>query len=144
MSEEEIDPADGIATHHYPSQMSAWIADSSTQLSVALERSHAVASLSDGTLDVVQHRRGGPFNGNGGTVVRFNRIHCLIGLEGGRFMETGGTLYVLDIRYMVYLYGCMTNQHFCCVLIFPSLLLSFSPSLRLSYSPSLLCPLLPS
>ena len=63
-------PADGIATHHYPSQMSAWIADSSTTLSVALERSHAVASLTDGTLDVVQHRRGGPFNGNGGTVVR--------------------------------------------------------------------------
>ena len=80
-------PADGIATHHYPSQMSAWIADSSTQLSVALERSHAVASLTGGTLDVVQHRRGGPFNGNGGTVVR-----------------PGYTVYGLYILYDVYVY----------------------------------------
>ncbi len=39
------------------------------QLSVALDRSHAVASLADGQLDVVLHRRGGPFAGTGGTVV---------------------------------------------------------------------------
>ena len=61
--------AENIAQNLYPSQMSAFIANSTTQLSLALERSHAVGSLLNGTLEVVQHRRGGPFNGNGMTVV---------------------------------------------------------------------------
>ena len=58
-----------IATHYYPSQQSCFLANSSTQLSVALDRSHAVGSLLPGTLDVVQHRRGGPYTGSGETVV---------------------------------------------------------------------------
>ena len=50
-----------IADQYFPSQMSAYLANNVTgaQLSVALDRSHAVGSLVDGTLDVVQHRRGG-------------------------------------------------------------------------------------
>jgi hypothetical protein len=51
--------ADSIASNLFPSQMSAFIASESTQLSVALDRSHAVGSLQNGTLEVVQHRRGG-------------------------------------------------------------------------------------
>lgn len=61
--------AGSIATHYYPSQQSCFMANSSTQLSVALDRSHAVGSLIPGTLDVVQHRRGGPYTGSGETVV---------------------------------------------------------------------------
>ena len=56
-----------IATHYFPSQQSCFLANSSTMLSVALDRSHAVGSLIEGTLDVVQHRRGGPWDGNPGS-----------------------------------------------------------------------------
>jgi hypothetical protein len=49
--------------------MSTFISDGESQLSVALEHGHGVASLYNGTLDVVQHRRGGPFQGSGSTVV---------------------------------------------------------------------------
>ena len=65
----EHEPGTGgnIATHHYPSQASAFIRgpqppQSQTdgaeplQLSVALDRSHAVGSMSAGTLDIMQHR----------------------------------------------------------------------------------------
>jgi hypothetical protein len=52
--------ADSISSNLFPSQMSAFIASDSTQLSVALDRAHAVGSLQNGTLEVVQHRRGGP------------------------------------------------------------------------------------
>lgn len=58
-----------IPLRHWPSQLSTYLNDGSTQFSVALDRSHAVASLSNGTLDVIQHRRGSPFSGTGGTVV---------------------------------------------------------------------------
>jgi len=60
-----------IPLHTYPSQMSTWLVDErrDLQLSVALGRSHGVASLINGTLDVMQHRRGAPFAGSGGTVV---------------------------------------------------------------------------
>ena len=68
--------SNNIATNVFPSQMSAFIAtsddsdnDGGTQLSVALDRSHGVASLTNGTLEVIMHRRGGPFEGSGGTVV---------------------------------------------------------------------------
>ena len=60
---------DNIAQHHWPSQMSTFLANATDAMVVAVDRSHAVASLTAGTLDVIQHRRGGPFNGNGGTVV---------------------------------------------------------------------------
>ena len=52
-------------------QVSAYFVDheSGTQLSLALERSHGVASLSNGAIDVVQHRRVAPYAGSGGTVV---------------------------------------------------------------------------
>ena len=49
--------------------MSTFLDDGVAQLGVALERSHGVASLYNGTLDVVQHRRGAPFEGSGSTVV---------------------------------------------------------------------------
>lgn len=62
-------PRGGIAANHYPSQQSVWLRGDTAQLSVALDRSHAVASLRAGELDVVQHRRGGPFDGSGITVV---------------------------------------------------------------------------
>jgi hypothetical protein len=61
--------ATDINLHHFPSQMSTYITDGTDQLSVALEHGHGVASLYNGSLDVVQHRRGGPFEGHGGTVV---------------------------------------------------------------------------
>jgi len=61
--------AKDINLNHFPSQMSTFISDGEAQLSVALEHSHGVASLYNGTLDVVQHRRGGPFQGSGSTVV---------------------------------------------------------------------------
>jgi hypothetical protein len=62
-------PVTTIPDVTYPSQMSAILKDDETQLSVVLERSHGVASLYPGTLDVMQHRRGEPFKGTGGTVV---------------------------------------------------------------------------
>ncbi len=78
----EHEPGTGgnIAEHHYPSQASAFIRgpvtggaesaeDEPLQLSVALDRSHAVGSMIGGTLDVIQHRRGLPYLGSGGTVV---------------------------------------------------------------------------
>jgi hypothetical protein len=53
----------GISENFFPSQMSAFLRDDASsdglQLSVALDRSHAVASLVNGTMEVVQHRRGG-------------------------------------------------------------------------------------
>ena len=49
--------------------MSTFITDGESQLSVALEHGHGVASLYNGTLDVMQHRRGAPFGGTGSTVV---------------------------------------------------------------------------
>ena len=61
-----------IETAHYPSQVSAYLVDEErggVQLSLALERSHGVASLSTGVIDVVQHRRATPYLGSGGTVV---------------------------------------------------------------------------
>ena len=58
-----------IAANVYPSQMSAFVASSDTMLAVALDRSHGVASLQNGTLEVIQHRRAGPYEGSGGTVV---------------------------------------------------------------------------
>ena len=58
-----------IATHLYPSQASVALSTSELQLSVALDRSHAVGSLVAGSIDVVQHRRGTPYTGTGGTVV---------------------------------------------------------------------------
>eukprot|EP00658_Telonema_sp_P-2_P058738 TRINITY_DN4728_c0_g2_i1.p1 TRINITY_DN4728_c0_g2~~TRINITY_DN4728_c0_g2_i1.p1 ORF type:complete len:827 (+),score=171.69 TRINITY_DN4728_c0_g2_i1:274-2754(+) len=58
-----------IPLRHWPSQMSAFLENSDSQFSVALDRSHGVASLVDGSLDVIQHRRGAPFDGSGGTVV---------------------------------------------------------------------------
>jgi len=61
--------ATDINLNHYPSQMSTFITDGVDQLSVALEHSHGVASLYNGTLDVMQHRRGGPFVAGHGTVV---------------------------------------------------------------------------
>jgi hypothetical protein len=54
-----------IPRNHWPSQISTFLDDGDHQLGVALERSHGVASLSNGTLDVVQHRRGGPTNMGG-------------------------------------------------------------------------------
>lgn len=70
-------PNGGIASNYYPSQVSAFIRGDGSdgngtdalQLSVALDRSHAVAGLHPGTLDVALHRRGGPYAGSGGTVV---------------------------------------------------------------------------
>ena len=61
--------AQDINLNHYPSQMSTFITDGETQLSVALEHGHGVASLYNGSLDVMQHRRGGPFAPGHGTVV---------------------------------------------------------------------------
>ena len=58
-----------INLNHYPSQMSTFITDGEHQLSLALEHGHGVASLYNGTLDVMQHRRGAPYGGTGGTVV---------------------------------------------------------------------------
>ena len=58
-----------IPEHHFPSQMSTFLSDGNSMLGVALARSHGVASLYNGTLDVMQHRRGGPYTGSGGTVV---------------------------------------------------------------------------
>ena len=61
-----------IEKSHYPSQVSAYLVDAErggVQLSLALERSHGVASLSTGVIDVVQHRRATPYPGSGGTVV---------------------------------------------------------------------------
>ena len=58
-----------IPQNHFPSQMSTFLSDGEHQLSIALAHAHGVASLYNGTLDVVQHRRGGPFSGSGGTVV---------------------------------------------------------------------------
>ena len=49
--------------------MSAFVGNSTVQMSLALDRSHAVGSLYNGTLEVVQHRRGGPFLAGKGTVV---------------------------------------------------------------------------
>ena len=68
-------PGGNPATNMYPSQASTFIASSpassaanaadgdevDVQLSVALDRSKGVMSLSNGTLDVLQHRRGLPF-----------------------------------------------------------------------------------
>lgn len=48
----------GIPYRYFPSQMSTFLSDGRDQLSVALAHSHAVGSLANGTLDVVQHRRG--------------------------------------------------------------------------------------
>ena len=48
-----------IPLNHFPSQMSTFLSDGESQLSVALAHAHGVASLYNGTLDVVQHRRGG-------------------------------------------------------------------------------------
>ena len=45
------------------------LSTSTLQLSIALDRSHAVGSLVPGSVDVVQHRRGTPYEGTGGTVV---------------------------------------------------------------------------
>ena len=56
-----------IPRSHYPSQMSVFLDDGTHQLGVALDRSHGTASLANGTLDVVQHRRGGPTNIGGVT-----------------------------------------------------------------------------
>ena len=61
--------SEDINLNHYPSQMSTFITDGETQLSVALEHGHGVASLYNGTLDVMQHRRGAPFTPGHGTVV---------------------------------------------------------------------------
>ena len=65
-------PGGNPATNMYPSQASTFIASATTsavhgddavdlQLSVALDRSKGVMSLSQGSLDVMQHRRGLPF-----------------------------------------------------------------------------------
>ena len=68
-------PGGNEALNLFPSQASAYLKGedgdgSSLQLSVALDRSHAVGSLYAGTLDVTQHRRGLPFmTTQGGTVV---------------------------------------------------------------------------
>ena len=61
--------ADRIPQNVFPSQMSAFVANGGTMLAVALDRSHGVASLQNGTLEVIQHRRAGPYEGSGGTVV---------------------------------------------------------------------------
>lgn len=53
----------------YPSQMSVFAEDGTTQLSLALDRSHAVGSLASGAIEIMQHRRGGPYLGSGETVV---------------------------------------------------------------------------
>lgn len=60
-----------IPLQTFPSQMSTWLTDtqSDVQLSIALARSHGVASLSNSTIDIMQHRRGAPFSGSGSTVV---------------------------------------------------------------------------
>ena len=58
-----------IATHLYPSQASVALATQKLQLSIALDRSHAVGSLAPASIDVVLHRRGTPYEGTGGTVV---------------------------------------------------------------------------
>ena len=65
-----IEAAD-VPTNVFPSQVSTWLVsnDDDVQLSLALERSHGVASLAPGTIDVIQHRRALPFSGSGGTVV---------------------------------------------------------------------------
>jgi hypothetical protein len=52
----DSDPS-SIPYRHFPSQMSVFLSDGQEQLSIALEHSHGVASLMNGTLDVVQHRR---------------------------------------------------------------------------------------
>eukprot|EP00039_Didymoeca_costata_P011753 m.166415 g.166415 ORF g.166415 m.166415 type:complete len:1037 (+) comp15278_c0_seq5:70-3180(+) len=57
----QSDPSLVIPQNFYPSQMSAFIADNNTQLSVALDRSHGVASLSKGALEVMMQRRHQPF-----------------------------------------------------------------------------------
>jgi len=66
-------PADNrggnITYSYYPSQASVFLRDGPLQLSVALDRSHGVASPEPGTLEVMQHRRGGAYTGTGGTVV---------------------------------------------------------------------------
>lgn len=61
------DPGE-IAYRHYPSQMSAFLSDGTSELAIALEHSHAVASLINGTIDVVQHRRGVALTGVDGNL----------------------------------------------------------------------------
>merc|ERR1719174_3646625 len=61
--------ADKIAFNMFPSQMSVLLANTSTMFGVALDRSHAVGSLYEGTLDIVHHRRASPYFGIGETVV---------------------------------------------------------------------------
>lgn len=58
-----------IAENFYPSQVSAFIADEAMQLSVALERSHGVASLLPGTLEVMLQRRHEPYYPGQPTIV---------------------------------------------------------------------------
>jgi len=53
-----------VPLNFYPAQHSAWIQTPGTQavmLAVALDRGHGVASLADGQLEVMQHRRGAPY-----------------------------------------------------------------------------------
>eukprot|EP01065_Artemidia_motanka_P014126 TRINITY_DN18099_c0_g1_i1.p1 TRINITY_DN18099_c0_g1~~TRINITY_DN18099_c0_g1_i1.p1 ORF type:complete len:1069 (+),score=319.29 TRINITY_DN18099_c0_g1_i1:58-3264(+) len=63
----------GIADNYYPSQQSCFMTGpngtSQVQLSLALDRSHAVGSVVPGSMDVLIHRRGGPYDGFGSTVV---------------------------------------------------------------------------
>jgi len=63
----------GAATDFYPSQASVFLRDDSAptalQLSLALDRSKGVANPTDGCLEVMHHRRGGAYDGTGGTVV---------------------------------------------------------------------------
>ena len=58
----DTDPT-SIPYRHFPSQMSTFLSDGAHQLSIALEHSHAVASLINGSIDVVQHRRGVAYPG---------------------------------------------------------------------------------
>ena len=37
------------------------VTNDNTQISIALDRSHAVGSLMPGSIDIVQHRRGGAY-----------------------------------------------------------------------------------
>ena len=60
-----------VSRRVFPSQASAHLHDarSGVQLSVALDRSHGVAALTNGSLDVLLHRRARPFRMGEGTVV---------------------------------------------------------------------------
>jgi hypothetical protein len=66
-----------IPYRYFPSQMSTFLSDGRDQLSIALAHSHAVGSLANGTLDIMQHRRG----------------HALTGVDGNLALDDADRIF---------------------------------------------------